>query len=98
MKLNPVKRKLQQGKPTFGTWLSLGDLFATRVLARVGFDWLTLDMEHSAIDCESDILAANLKGCRLSIFEGICDGFLYFEFNQLRVSLTRRLFLFGEWS
>ena len=50
MNSNPVKRKLQQGEPSFGTWLSLGDLFATRVLARLGFDWLTLDMEHSAID------------------------------------------------
>lgn len=50
MKTNPVKRKLRDGQPSFGTWLSLGDLFATRVLARIGFDWLTLDMEHSAID------------------------------------------------
>lgn len=50
MKTNPVKRKLAEGKPTFGTWLSLGDLYATRVLARLGFDWLTLDIEHSAID------------------------------------------------
>ena len=50
MKINPVKRKLAAGEPTFGTWLSLGDLYATRVLARLGFDWLTLDIEHSAID------------------------------------------------
>lgn len=50
MRTNPVKRKLQAGKPSFGTWLSLGDLYATRVLARMGFDWLTLDIEHSAID------------------------------------------------
>ncbi|HEX5445506.1 MAG TPA: aldolase/citrate lyase family protein [Pirellulales bacterium] len=50
MKTNPVKRLLREGKPTFGTWLSLGDLYATRVLARSGFDWLTLDIEHSAID------------------------------------------------
>lgn len=50
MKINPVKEKLRAGKPTYGTWLSLGDLYATRVLARLGFDWLTLDMEHSAID------------------------------------------------
>ena len=33
---------------SFGTWLSLGDLFATRVFARLGFDWLLVDMEHSA--------------------------------------------------
>ena len=50
MKTNPVKRLLRERKPTFGTWLSLGDLYATRVLARSGFDWLTLDLEHSAID------------------------------------------------
>lgn len=50
MRTNPVKRILQDGKPSFGTWLSLGDLYATRVLARMGWDWLTLDIEHSAID------------------------------------------------
>ena len=50
MKTNPVKKKLVQGEPTFGTWLSLGDLYATRVLARMGFDWLTLDIEHAAVD------------------------------------------------
>ncbi len=50
MKTNPVKEKLRRGEPTFGTWLSLGDLYATRVMARLGFDWLTLDMEHSPID------------------------------------------------
>jgi len=50
MRKNPVKDKLRRGEPSFGTWLSLGDLYATRVLARLGFDWLTLDIEHSAID------------------------------------------------
>jgi 4-hydroxy-2-oxoheptanedioate aldolase len=50
MKINPVKRKLQRGEPTYGTWLSLGDLYATRVLARMGWDWLTLDIEHSPVD------------------------------------------------
>ena len=50
MKTNPVKRKLREGQVSFGTWLSLGDLYATRLLARMGFDWLTLDMEHQPID------------------------------------------------
>ncbi len=50
MRINPVKQKLRNGEPSYGTWLSLGDLYATRVMARVGFDWLTLDIEHSAID------------------------------------------------
>ena len=50
MKKNPVKRALQAGKPQVGTWLSLGNVFATRLMARVGFPWLTVDMEHSPID------------------------------------------------
>jgi 4-hydroxy-2-oxoheptanedioate aldolase len=50
MKTNPVKHKLRDGRPSFGTWLSLGNLMATRVLARSGLDWLTLDLEHQAID------------------------------------------------
>jgi len=40
VKTNPVKEKLRRGEPSFGTWLSLGDLYATRVMARLGFDWL----------------------------------------------------------
>jgi 4-hydroxy-2-oxoheptanedioate aldolase len=50
MKTNPVKRKLRRGEPSFGSWLSLESLQSARVLARSGLDWLTLDMEHSAID------------------------------------------------
>jgi 4-hydroxy-2-oxoheptanedioate aldolase len=50
LRSNTLKQKLRSGEATFGTWLTLGDLCATRVLARMGFDWLTLDMEHGAID------------------------------------------------
>ncbi|HTU26967.1 MAG TPA: aldolase/citrate lyase family protein [Pirellulales bacterium] len=50
MRVNRVKRILQSGKPSFGTWLSSGDLFASRMLARLDFDWLTLDLEHGPID------------------------------------------------
>jgi 4-hydroxy-2-oxoheptanedioate aldolase len=50
MRSNLVKQKLREGDPAYGTWLSLGDLYAARVLARMGWDWLTLDMEHQAID------------------------------------------------
>lgn len=50
MRRNPVKAALQAGQPQVGTWLSMGDLMATRMLARVGFPWLTVDLEHSPID------------------------------------------------
>lgn len=59
MRNNSVKQKLGQGQATVGTWISLGNMLATRYMARAGFDWLTVDMEHGAIDWE---LAANLFG------------------------------------
>ena len=59
MKRNPVKAALKAGRPQVGTWLSLGSMYASRVLARIGFPWLTVDMEHSPIGIEQ---AANLFG------------------------------------
>jgi 4-hydroxy-2-oxoheptanedioate aldolase len=50
MRHNRVKDKLQAGEPVFGTWLTTGNLLAARVLARMDFDWLTLDLEHMPID------------------------------------------------
>ena len=50
MKQNPVKAALRAGQPQVGTWLSLGNVYATRLMARVGFPWLTLDIEHSPVD------------------------------------------------
>ncbi len=50
MKQNPVKAALREGQPQVGTWLSFGNLMATRLMARVGFPWLTVDLEHSPID------------------------------------------------
>jgi 4-hydroxy-2-oxoheptanedioate aldolase len=50
MKRNPVKAALKAKKPQIGTWLSLGNVLATRLMARVGFHWLTVDLEHCPID------------------------------------------------
>ncbi len=50
MRINTAKQRLASGEPSFGTWLSFGSLYATRVLARGGFDWLTVDLEHAPID------------------------------------------------
>jgi len=49
MRRNPVKAALKAGQPQVGTWMSLGSVFAARVMARVGFPWLTVDLEHSPI-------------------------------------------------
>ncbi|MDX1968338.1 MAG: aldolase/citrate lyase family protein [Planctomycetaceae bacterium] len=49
MRRNPVKAALKAGQPQVGTWLSLGNVFAARLMARIGFPWLTVDLEHSPI-------------------------------------------------
>ncbi|MFN9718557.1 MAG: HpcH/HpaI aldolase family protein, partial [Planctomycetota bacterium] len=50
MKTNPVKSALAAGRPQVGTWLSFGDVFTARLMAKTGFPWLTVDLEHSPID------------------------------------------------
>src|SRR5947209_1073684 len=53
MRPNPVKRALKAGQPSVGTWLSLGSIVASRFLARAGFAWLTVDIEHTLVDWET---------------------------------------------
>jgi 4-hydroxy-2-oxoheptanedioate aldolase len=48
MRINEVKAKLKRGEPALGAWLSLPSVPAARIMARLGFDWLLVDMEHSA--------------------------------------------------
>ena len=50
MRPNTVKRKWQQGKASVGSWLTTGSPLAAEMMAHVGCDWLTVDMEHNAID------------------------------------------------
>ena len=47
MKTNYVRHKLKAGQPSFGTWLTLPDVTATQLMTRMGFDWLTVEMEHA---------------------------------------------------
>jgi 4-hydroxy-2-oxoheptanedioate aldolase len=44
---------LKAGQPQVGTWLSLGSVVASRFLARAGFPWLTVDMEHTHTDIQT---------------------------------------------
>jgi 4-hydroxy-2-oxoheptanedioate aldolase len=48
MRTNHVKAKLKRGEVSPGAWLSLGSVANTRLMSRIGFDWLLIDMEHSA--------------------------------------------------
>jgi 4-hydroxy-2-oxoheptanedioate aldolase len=53
LKENSVKRALRAGKPQIGTWLSLGSIAAARFMARAGYPWLTVDMEHTHTDIQT---------------------------------------------
>jgi 4-hydroxy-2-oxoheptanedioate aldolase len=53
MRQNPVKKALKAGQPSVGTWLSLGSIPIARFMARSGFHWLTVDIEHSLVDWET---------------------------------------------
>lgn len=56
MRNNPVKAALKAGRPQVGTWLSLGSPLAARYMAQVGFDWLNVDIEHTATSWEQAAL------------------------------------------
>lgn len=45
-----VAQKIRQGRLTIGGWLSIGHSATAEILADAGFDWLAIDMEHTAID------------------------------------------------
>jgi 4-hydroxy-2-oxoheptanedioate aldolase len=53
MKNNPVRQKLKRGEPSIGTWLTLPDPFSARLMTRMGFDWLTVELEHTPTTMES---------------------------------------------
>ncbi|MDO8596805.1 MAG: aldolase/citrate lyase family protein [Sulfuricaulis sp.] len=53
MKKNHVRSKLKRGEPSVGTWLTLPDPVAAHFMARAGFDWLTVEMEHTTIGIET---------------------------------------------
>lgn len=53
---NPLKAALKRGEAQVGSWLSLCSPLSARFLARAGFPWLTVDIEHSPVNWESAAL------------------------------------------
>jgi 4-hydroxy-2-oxoheptanedioate aldolase len=53
MKTNYVRAKLKRGEPSVGTWLTLPDPTAAQLMSRVGFDWLTVELEHTPVTFET---------------------------------------------
>jgi 4-hydroxy-2-oxoheptanedioate aldolase len=50
---NRVKELLKAGKPAIGVIMQLPSAPAAEILARAGFDWLWIDMEHGPLNLET---------------------------------------------
>lgn len=50
MKENKALAAWRRGEQTVGSWLSVANVHTTETLARLGFDWLCIDMQHGLID------------------------------------------------
>ncbi|MCA1985340.1 MAG: 2,4-dihydroxyhept-2-ene-1,7-dioic acid aldolase [Desulfovibrio sp.] len=61
-----LKETLQHKQLTIGSWLSWGFSPVTEIMAKAGFDWLVIDLEHTAIDyaqAHQMIQTIDLAGC-----------------------------------
>jgi len=47
---NPIKRLVKQGKKVSGAWSQIASPMATEIMARAGFDFLMIDLEHGPSD------------------------------------------------
>lgn len=50
-----MKQRLASGGVTLGSWLSLGYSPVCEMMARAGFEWLVVDMEHTAISVDQQL-------------------------------------------
>lgn len=47
---NSLRRLWKEDKAALGAWLSIPDSFSAEVMARAGYDWLCIDMQHGLVD------------------------------------------------
>ena len=46
---NRVKEALRAGRPSIGSWITLGHTSIAEIMAQAGFEWLVIDLEHSTV-------------------------------------------------
>jgi 4-hydroxy-2-oxoheptanedioate aldolase len=67
MRENTLKSAFKEGRATFGTWLTFGSVAVAERLAAAGFDWLTIDLEHTPTNHETAALMAMAIAARGSV-------------------------------
>ena len=48
-----LKQKLKNNELTLGSWIMMGNQMSIEVMALAGFEWLVVDIEHTAINMET---------------------------------------------
>jgi len=49
MTKNPLRRKLKEGNPCLGLWVTLESATVSEVAAELGLDWICVDLEHGSL-------------------------------------------------
>jgi 2-keto-3-deoxy-L-rhamnonate aldolase RhmA len=66
---NSLSNKLRSKSPLLGGFVSFNTPYAAQVMARCGFDWLLIDMEHSPI---SALQATEMVHATVTASQGAC--------------------------
>ena len=60
---SPLKSKLAKRELTIGSWLTIPNQAVIEILGSAGFEWLTIDIEHSPISIETVLnLIGHIQG------------------------------------
>lgn len=60
MNAKDIRTALKAGKATVGTWLQFPSADVAELMARAGYDWVAIDMEHGAFG--ADVLPNVIRG------------------------------------
>lgn len=50
-----IKERWRAGEVTLGAWLMIPDALSAEILAKGGFDWVLVDMQHGCMDYETAV-------------------------------------------
>lgn len=78
-KMINLKQKLKNKETTVGSWITIGHTSVAEIMVNAGYDWLTIDMEHSNItmtEAHSLIQVIDLAGGVPLVRVGVNDAYL----------------------
>lgn len=75
--MGKTKQKLKSGETTLGAWIMIGHPTVAELYAGEGFDWITVDMEHTSTDIRAfHEIALAVKGSECDLLARLhsCDA------------------------